>query len=139
VDFRAAHGFGGDPYATGITGTTPRPGRAAVTRDLAEKLSLHPGSEILVFANGGRVRLAVDRVLPRRGVAGFWTIDTRQQSYNVLVAPGTIAALVASAPSGSNAEPPRTVVAVSNTGSVEGGAARTTAAGWAHSRRGPNP
>ncbi len=125
VDFRAARAFGGDPAATGITGATPRSGTAAVTRDLADKLSLRPGSTILVFASGGRVQLLVDRVLPRRGVAGFWTIDTRQQSYNVFVAPGTIATLAASAPSDTNAEPPRALVAVSNAGGVEGGSERT--------------
>ncbi len=128
VDFAEARRFGGDTTATGISGPTPRPGTAAVTADLADKLGIHAGSRILAFAGGGRVTLAVDRILPRRGVAGFWTIDPRQQSYNVFVAPGTIAELAASAPADATTEPPQSVVAVSNVGGVESGAAATTAA-----------
>lgn len=127
VDFAAAQRFGGDAMATGITGQTPQSGTAAVTTDLADKLSIRVGSRILAFTGGGRVALTVDRILPRRGVAGFWTIDARQQSYNVFVAPGTIAKLAAAAP-GSIAVPPQSVAAVSNVGGVESGASRTTAA-----------
>ena len=127
VDFAAARRFGGDPAATGISGRTPAAGAAAVTTDVAHKLGLRVGSRILVFAGGGHVALTVDRILPRRGVAGFWTMDARQQSYNVFVAPGTIATLTAGA-TGSTTEPPQAIVAVSNVGGVEGGAARTSAA-----------
>jgi putative ABC transport system permease protein len=121
TDFGAARRFGGDPGATGISGPTPGPGSAAISHDLANKLGLSVGDEIIVFANGGNTRQRVDRILPRRGVAGFWTVDGRQQSYNVFVAPGTIAALAAANP-GTTAEPPRAIVAFSNRGGVEGGA-----------------
>jgi putative ABC transport system permease protein len=127
VDFAAARRFGHDPGATGISGRTPAVGAAAVTTDLADKLRLRVGSKILAFAGGGHVALTVDRVLPRRGIAGFWTIDGREQSYNVFVAPGTIAGLAAAAP-GTVTEPPQSIVAISNVGGVEDGAAATGAA-----------
>jgi putative ABC transport system permease protein len=128
VDFGAARRFGGDPGATGLAGPTPVPGRAAVTADLAHRLGLGVGSKIVAFASGGNATLTVDRVLPRRGVAGFWPIDTRQQSYNVLVAPGTIAGLARQTAPGAAAEPPSAVVAISNRGGVEDGADHTAAA-----------
>ena len=134
VDFAEARRFGGDASATGITGATPRAGAAAVTSDLADKLGIRPGEQIVVFAAGGNVALTVDRVLPRRGIAGFWTIDGRQQSYNVFVAPGTTAALAASGGS-TLSEPPQALLAFSNTGGVESGAARSTAAVAAIDRR----
>ncbi len=127
VDFAAARRFGDDPAATGISGATPAPGTTAVTTDLADKLDLHVGSRILAFAGGGSVALTVDRILPRRGVAGYWTMDSRQQSYNVFVTPGTIAGLAAAAP-GTATEPPQSIVAISNVGGVEDGAASTSAA-----------
>ena len=43
VDFAEARRFGGDTTATGISGPTPRPGTAAVTADLADKLGIHAG------------------------------------------------------------------------------------------------
>lgn len=91
VDFAEARAFGRDPAITGIEGDTPQPGSAAVTVDLARKLNLAAGDRVAVFAYGQELDLGVDRVLPRTGVAGYWAIDGRQQSYNVLVAPGTIA------------------------------------------------
>jgi putative ABC transport system permease protein len=121
ADFGAAARFGGDPAATGISGATPAPGRAAISRDLADKLNIRPGNRIVVFAAGGSTPLVVDRVLPRRGVAGFWTVDGRQQSYNVFVAPGTIAQLAATTGSALT-EPPQAVLAFSNVGTVESGA-----------------
>jgi putative ABC transport system permease protein len=120
TDFRAARAFGGDPSASGITGATPTDGTAAITRDLAAKLAIRPGDRITVYA-GGSTQLRVVRILPRSGVAGFWTIDGRQQSYNVFVAPGTIARLAA-ASTGSGSEPPQAVIAFSNVGGVESGA-----------------
>jgi putative ABC transport system permease protein len=125
ANFAFARRFGGDPAATGIVGSTPTRGRAAVTADLADRLGLHIGSRLHVFASGGNVELTVERVLPRRGVAGFWPIDSRQQSYNIFVAPGTIAQLAGQAAPGF--EPPRRVIAISNPGGVESGADRTAA------------
>ncbi|MFI5046620.1 MAG: ABC transporter permease [Acidimicrobiia bacterium] len=122
TDFARARRFGGDALATGIVGPTPAEGRAAISRDLADKLGLVPGEPVVVYAGGGSETLTVDRVLPRRGVAGLWRLDPRQQSYNVFVAPGTIARLAATG-AGTVTEPPQEVFAVSNTGGVEAGAA----------------
>jgi putative ABC transport system permease protein len=127
VDFARARRFGDDPSATGIEGPTPTEGHAAITRDLADRLGLRRGSKLRAFAGGGAVEVTVDRVLPRTGVAGYWPIDTRQQSYNVFVAPGTIAELAAQPVAGVEAEPPRAVVAISNRGGVEDGADSTAA------------
>ncbi len=121
VDFDAARAFGGDAAATGMKGPTPRPGAAAVSRDLADKLGLERGSRITVFSGGGSTTLTVDRILPRVGLAGLWTIDARQQSYNVFAAPGTIDRLAA-VDAGTTTEPPQAVLAFSNEGGVESGA-----------------
>jgi putative ABC transport system permease protein len=139
VDFAAARSFGADPGITGISGATPAAGHAAITVDLAKKLHLGPGGRIMVFAYGDKHQFVVDRVLPRRGVAGYWTIDGRQQSYNVLVAPGTITSLAgrfADSASGvvgstSTLVPPETIVAISNIGGVQSGAAATAKASLA--------
>jgi putative ABC transport system permease protein len=127
VDFDQARDFGGDPGATGISGPTPAAGSAAISSDLASKLGIEVGDHISVFTGGGNTTLTVDRILPRRGVAGYWTLDGRQQSYNVLVAPGTIAALTASE-AATTSEPPEVVFAFSNVGGVEAGADRSHAA-----------
>ncbi len=121
VDFGKARRFGGDPGASGISGATPPKGSAAISNDLAGKLGLRVGDDISVFAGGGNTKLTVDRVLPRRGLAGYWAVDGRQQSYNVFVTPGTIAGLTASGAGTAN-EPPEVVFAFSNVGGVEGGA-----------------
>lgn len=123
VDFAAAAAFGGDPDATGITGGTPAPGRAAITADLADKVRIGPGDTIAVFAYGASLELTVDRVLPRTGVAGFW-LGRGQRSYNVFVAPGAVAELSAG-PAAAEAEAPTALVAVSNRGGVEAGAEAT--------------
>jgi putative ABC transport system permease protein len=125
LDFEAAAAFGGDPEATGIEGPTPAPGTAAVTEDLARRLEVGPGDGIVVYAYGRALPLEVDRVLDRRGVAGFWVIDARRQSFNVLVGPGVLAELSAGPAAG--AEPPTGHVAISNVGGVEDGATRTEA------------
>jgi len=134
VDFAAARSFGPDPTITGVQGDTPAQGKAAITVDLADKLNLAVGEEMTVYAYGEQLRLVVDRVLVRRGVAGYWTVDGRQQSYNVLVAPGTIASaagrLTAPTTGAGDAAlvPPEVIVAISNVGGVESGANLTGAA-----------
>lgn len=115
VDFDAARRFGNDPGVTGISGATPAPGHAAITKDLARTLGVGDGDTIHVSTFGHDVPLVVDRVLPRKGVAGF-RVTLASSAPNVFVAPGTIAPLAASAPPG--APPPSSIVAVSNKGGV---------------------
>lgn len=124
VDFEAARAFGGDAGATGIRGPTPEPGSAAIVDDLAAKLDIAEGDRFTMFVAGASVDLEVDRVLPQRGIAGYW-LGRESSSYNAFVAPGTIARLAASAT--GEGEPPAFAVAVSNRGGVETGAARTDA------------
>ncbi len=123
VDFAAARAFGPDEEITGIQGDSPEPGFAAITVDLANKLNLAVGDDFLGFAFGQQLSLSVDRVLPRTGVAGFWGVDGRQQSYNVLVAPGTIEAMIRDTPAADAGSfvPPAVIVAISNVGGVESG------------------
>lgn len=132
VDFADARRLGDDPEATGIEGATPRAGRAAISKDLADRLALGPGDDITVYAYDQEVPLTVDRVLPREGVAGYWPAGTGARSYNVFVSPGTLAGIVAAAPAadpttGRAVEPPSSIVAISNVGGVESGIPRTDA------------
>ncbi|MDQ3951961.1 MAG: ABC transporter permease [Actinomycetota bacterium] len=121
VDFAAARSFGGDPGATGISGPTPAAGEAAITEDLAETLEVAGGDEVSASLYGRTLTVEVVRVLPRLGVAGFWT-GFESVSPNAFVAPGTMARLVeGEVPRG--ARPPVTSVLVSNRGGVEEGAA----------------
>lgn len=117
-DFEAARAFGREPAATGVAGATPQAGHAAVTRDLARALAIGPGSRIDVYAYGHPRTLVVDRVLPRRGLAGF-SLENEQESLNVLVAPSTFERMVDLRAGGA---PPARFVAVSNRGGVESGA-----------------
>jgi putative ABC transport system permease protein len=120
VDFAQARAFGNDPDATGISGPTPGPGHAVVGKDLARSLEVDAGDRIVVSTFGRQLTLEVDRVLPRKGIAGF-RLDVGSESHNVLVAPGTIEPLAAAAASG--AAPPQRFVAVSNKGGIIDGAA----------------
>jgi putative ABC transport system permease protein len=124
VDFPSARRFGDDARATGIVGPTPAAGHAAITDDLARLVGVAAGDRVAVYAYGTRTPLVVDRVLPQRGVAGFW-LKQGQESYNVLVSPATLDRVAAGTGSGA---PPTWSIAVSNRGGVEGGAARTDAA-----------
>ena len=65
--------------------------------------------------------LVIDRVLPRRGVAGFW-LGPEQEARNVLVSPDTFDLIRAG---GSGGHPPTWRIAVSNRGGVEHGAQLT--------------
>ncbi|MDP9388289.1 MAG: FtsX-like permease family protein [Actinomycetota bacterium] len=124
LDFGAARAFGGDPSATGITGPTPAGDRAVVAEDLARTLEVEPGDTVDVHAYGRRRSLTVERIVPRRGVAGFHT-GIGSESPNLFVAPGTLAALAADPPPG--AAPPDGLVLVSNAGGVLDGARHTAA------------
>ena len=77
-----------------------------------------------VHAYGTQTSLIVDRVLPRRGVAGYW-LGPEQEANNVLVSRGTFDFIRSTA---GEVGPPTWLVVVSNRGGVEPGAARTDAA-----------
>lgn len=117
VDFEAAHVFGREPSANGVSGATPPPGHAAITTDLARALDVGPGSRIEVYAYGHPRWLLVDRVFPRRGLAGF-SLRNEQESRNVLVAPAVFEAMVRTRGDGA---PPARFIAISNRGGVESG------------------
>ncbi len=123
TDFTAARRFGGDARATGISGPTPGTGQAAIGSDLAHALHVRRGARIEVFAYGATQQFTVTRVLPKRGVAGFWTGDS-PVSDNVFVAPGTIARILARGSPGRGT-PPQSAVHESNVGGVESGATLT--------------
>jgi putative ABC transport system permease protein len=123
TDFNAARSFGGDEAATGISGATPGPGETAIGRDVARTLRVDVGDEIEVFAFGNSKRVRVTRVLPKRGVAGFWA-GPETTSNNLFVAPGTIASMLSAE---QDAAPPQSLLLVSNRGGVEAGADKTDA------------
>lgn len=138
VDFAAARRFGADPEATGIEGGTPPFGHAAIGADLARALAVGPGSRVDVFAYARRTTLTVDRVFPRRGIAGFW-LGWEQEARNVLVSPLTFEAVTAPSlwKSAERYAAPDWLVAVSNRGGVESGAALTELATMAIDARVP--
>src|SRR5438067_344690 len=93
LDFRTAQRFGGDTSATGIQGPPPTGDEVAITRDLANELAVGPGGVIDTYAYGMVTHLVVTRVLPRRGVAGFW-LGTGPKSFNVFVSPEIFESIV---------------------------------------------
>ena len=121
VDFARARAFGGDAEATGITGSTPGVGRAAIGADVARVLGVSAGGRIAVHAYGNRRTLIVESVLPRRGLAGFW-LGPEQEARNVLVSPTTFDLIRAG---GAGGQAPTWRIAVSNRGGVEDGARLT--------------
>ncbi len=126
IDLERGVAFGHDPEITGLAGLDPGAGRAVITADLARRIEAGVGDQIEVFAFGRSVVLDVGAVAARTGLAGFWTIDQRQQAYNVLVEPGTLAALTGGVnQAGTGVEPPTSYLAFSNVGGVEDGARRT--------------
>ncbi|MCA8965494.1 MAG: ABC transporter permease, partial [Planctomycetes bacterium] len=131
IDVAAAAAFGADPRITGFAdATAPGPGDVLVSRDLADRLDLGVGDTVLVHIYGRTVPFGVSGVVPRTGLAGWWTIDRRQQAYNVVAAPGTIASLIGSgADLPAEAEPPTVIAAFSNVGGVISGADGTADAG----------
>lgn len=128
LDFEAARGFGPDPEITGIDGPTPEPGHAVLTEDLAELLEVGEGDQLTAFAYGRDRTFTVDRVVGAKGLAGFSTGFFNQRVRNVLVPPGTLDELsqgVAADLTQGRFAPPDRIVAVSNRGGVEDGAALT--------------
>jgi putative ABC transport system permease protein len=128
TDFTAARAFGGNPAATGISGSTPAPGEAVVGEDLAQTLDVRAGDDVVVHAFGTQQPLRVTRIVPRIGVAGLLTLDgANLASPNIFVAPGTIAALQKNATTAHSNAASQVVslVAVSNDGNVVNGVQHT--------------
>jgi putative ABC transport system permease protein len=125
-DFGSARPFGGDPRETGVKGADPLPDHAAIGVDLARSLQIQIGDVLDVYAYGRATHLLVDRILPRRGLAGFW-LGVEPEARNVLVSWDTFAHVIA--PSrwrhAEQYAPPDYAVAVSNRGGVESGAKLT--------------
>lgn len=123
VDFDAARRFGGDERATGIRGTTPSGSEAVIGEDLADRLGVQVGDQVVAYAYGQERAFTVTGTVPRLGVAGInFGFGTR--SPNLFVAPGTIRQLVVP----GQGAPPFTMVAVSNRGGVIDGADGSDAA-----------
>lgn len=125
VDFAAAQHFGSDPDIVGLPPDGPAPGTVFVTEDLATTTRVDVGDTITVHVYGTPFAAPVARVLDQRGVAGFWPVDGRQQSYNVFVTPGTVATGLSGTRLPDGIEPPQTHLAFSNVGGVESGAELT--------------
>lgn len=123
LDFPAAARFGDNAHATGIEGPNPGLGHAAISIDLAQALRVGAGDRIAVHAYGQRTPLVVDRVLPRRGLAGF-SLDPAPEAQNVLVSWKTFDRLRVTRAAGAL---PTWSVAVSNHGGVEAGSDETAA------------
>jgi putative ABC transport system permease protein len=124
IDFDEAHDFGGDPEVTGMSGATPGPGEVAITEDLAEALNAERGDSLSAYVFERKIDLSIVRILPRRGIAGFW-LGQESRSSNAFIAPGTLAQVIdGRLPVG--AVPPATYVLVSNRGGVEEGADLTS-------------
>ncbi len=122
MDFDEGRSFGGDAEATGLQGATPGPGEVALGSDLAQVLEARVGERVTASLYGEEVQLDVVRVLPRLGLAGFWT-GIESSSVNAFVAPGTLAELGTEVGTPSlSTVPPLLSVLVSNAGGVEEGA-----------------
>lgn len=119
LDFDSARSFGGAAKETGLSGPTPGPDTVAVTEDLAASLEVAEGDRVTAYLYGKKLQLEITRLLPRLGLAGFWT-GPQTRSMNAFVAPGTLAKASSNAP--PSALPPQASVLVSNRGDVEGGA-----------------
>jgi putative ABC transport system permease protein len=107
VDFAAAQRFGGNAYATGMSGPTPSGASAAISADLADATSLAIGHRVAVDAFGVSRTFTIDRILPRRGIGGLAPVGEKagSASLNLFVPPGMIASMLRSARSGGDAQP----------------------------------
>ncbi len=137
VDFAEGSRFGGDPSATGVTGSTPTGDAAVLSADLSDLIAIKPRHRVTVYAFGAARTFRIARVLPRLGVAGLATplSPSGSESFNLFVPPGTLAAMLASSSrdrAGGNVgistqALPVSIVAVSNR-ETELGDRRTSAA-----------
>ena len=116
VDFAKAARFGGDPAATGISGSTPAGDRAVIGADLSEWTSIAPSHRMTVEAYGVSRTFTIDRVVPRLGVAGLAPVTQSfgSLSLNLFVPPGTIASMLREARGAAGGAEPVSVLAISN-------------------------
>jgi putative ABC transport system permease protein len=119
VDFAAAAHFGGDPAATGISGSTPSGSAAVMNADLAATLKLVVGHRVIVYGYGTSRTFRVSQVLPRLGLAGLEsrTTSVGSASPDLFVPPGTLDAMRREGRA-VGAPAPTAVVLVSNRGGV---------------------
>ncbi|MDP9334308.1 MAG: FtsX-like permease family protein [Actinomycetota bacterium] len=98
VDFAEASRFGGEPSATGMTGSTPTGDAAVLSADLSNLIAIKPRHRVTVYAFGAARTFRIARVLPRLGIAGLATplSPSGSESFNIFVPPGTLAAMLAS-------------------------------------------
>ena len=121
VDFARARRFGGDPAATGISGPTPSGTRAVIERRPRGLAACsHPGTGCRVDAYGTSRTFAVDRILPRRGIAGLAPVTQTpgSLSLNLFVPPGTIASMLRDGARAGRAPPNRRRCSRSRTGAA---------------------
>lgn len=130
LDFDRARALGTDPRITGLAdaGPTPTGDEAVLSSRMAERLGIHAGDPIEVFAYGNAKVLRVRAVLDEVGLVGYTPVRPSQFSSSrpesVFVAPGTIDGLAAEvldspgASTGAAAALPIHEVLVSNTGGV---------------------
>lgn len=86
----------GQPADTGLSGRGPAAGHAWASPSLAAELGIKSGDSVQVHA-GRSVVFVVDRVAPEGALTEFRETATGSKS-NLLVAPGTIGALIADNP-----------------------------------------
>lgn len=127
TDFAQARTFGGKADETGISGSTPTGDQAVIGTDLAHTLDVKVGDPVTVYLYGTSRTFTVVRVLPRLGVAGLASFaNTSSTSPNLFLPPGTLISMQQAGPTGARSPPPISILAVSNVGSVTGGAKLTT-------------
>ncbi|HEV3227455.1 MAG TPA: ABC transporter permease, partial [Acidimicrobiales bacterium] len=120
LDFDAARRFGHRPADTGLAdaGPTPKGSEAVIGVDLASRLHVRVGDQLVVFVFGQHRRFRVRTIVPRVGLAGF-VPGSATESEVAFVPPGTLNAMASKLPSGAQAAEGR--VLVSNQGGVYDG------------------
>ena len=129
VDFRAARRFGGDPRPPGSAARRPRPGTAAISADLAHKLGVEPRRTGSPSSPPAATRPSSSTACSTGVGSRASGRSTRASSRTTCSSlPARSAKLAAAGGNGVVSAPPQTVLAFSNTGDVETGAAHTRAA-----------
>ena len=121
--------FGGDVSVAGLPGPAPAAGSAVISENLADDLQVGQGDTIVAYAYGEESEFVVDRVVPRRGLAGF-NVGNDPNSLefprNAFVAEGTLDGMVPPGtgvppgpdPAGAAVQRPRELLLISAAGGV---------------------